>query len=113
MVFLRPSEFGAELFEKLLASVEGEAAVALGKQGEEELRALAHPSGELDEIGGDDLFFADGDFQVAQEIFHLEVGDTDAEVAGGNLFELVSFVEDDAGGARAGLRRRELSRRRV
>ncbi len=95
---LEADELGAELFEKLLAVGEGEAAVALGEQREEKLRALADASGELDEIGGDDLFFADGDFEIAQEVFDLEVGDRDAEVAGGNVFELVSFVEDDAGG---------------
>ena len=69
-----------------------------GSEREEKLRALADAAGELDEIGGDDFFFADGDFKIAQEIFDLEVGDGDAEVAGGNVFELVRFVEDDAGG---------------
>ena len=94
---LEADELGAELFEELLAVGEGEASIAFREQREEELRALADASGELEEIGGDHLFFADGDFEIAEKIVYLEVGNADAEVAGGNILEFVSFVEDDAG----------------
>ncbi len=51
-----------------------------------------------DDGGGERVFGLEHGLDVAGELVDALGGEADAEVVGGDLFELVGFVEDDGGG---------------
>ncbi len=88
-------------FEEVLAVDEFEAAEvgrAGGEGGEEEFGALTDGLGGGLDGGGGDAFSAEHGVGVAGKFVEAGVGEGDAEVLAGDVFELVGFVEDDGGG---------------
>ena len=86
-------------FEELFAAVEGLAAVAGHGQPAKNMRARSRScwrERRADCVGA--LFAAQQGFGVAGQLFKAHVADREAEVAGGDLFELVGLVEDHGGG---------------
>ena len=93
----------AASFEEVGAVGELEAAEvgwACGERAEEELGAFLNRRGGGFDGEGGDLLGAEHGFGVAGELVEAGVGECDAEVLAGDVFELVGFVEDDGGGFR-------------
>ena len=91
----------AACFQEVGAVDEFEAAEVAGadrERGEEELRTLTDGlGGALDGRGGD-AFASEHGFGVAGQLVKAGVGEGNAKVLAGDVFELVGFVEDDGGG---------------
>ena len=88
-------------FEEVGALCEFEAAKmrgAYGQRAEEEAGTLAESGGGALDGGGAGVFGAEHGLGVAGELVETGVGEGDAEVVAGDVFQLVSFVEDDGGG---------------
>ena len=68
-----------------------------GEGGEEEARSLAKLLGDCRDLRCAGVA-AKEDVSIAGEIFKAEIGERAAEVLRGDLFKLVSLVEDDGGG---------------
>ena len=110
-------------FEEVFAVKEGHAAITglaaftvaagfgpagSGQSGEEQACPLARGLRGSDDAGIQRLFGAEHGFEVAGEFLEADIAEADAEVTGGDVFELMRFVEDDdAGfGKDSGIRRR-------
>ena len=85
--------------------VEGHAAGGRGREGvfagegaEEEAGAVVEGGAGGGDGGGERVFGLEHDLDVAVELVEALGGEADAEVVGGDLFELVGLVEDDGGG---------------
>ena len=100
-------------FEEVFAVKEGHATVAGlaavpiacalraaggGQSGEEQACPLARRLRGSDDAGVQRLLGAEHGFEVTGEFFEADIAEADAEVARGDVFELVRFVEDDDAG---------------
>src|SRR5664280_3656500 len=85
----------AILFQKFWAVLEREASLSRRKQREEELRPVLDPVAHMDNIGERHIHPPQGVFDIAEQFVHPKVGDRDSKVVGGNVLQLVGFVEDD------------------
>ena len=98
-----PSVVVAALFEEGLAVVEGHAACSAGSpeppsgDGEEHAGALFEGGAGAFDGGGAGFLCLQHQVDVADELVDALVREADAEVVGGDLFELVGLVEDDGG----------------
>ena len=68
------------------------------KRGEEEAGAVVEGGAGGGDGGGEGVLGLEHDLNVAVELVEALGGEADAEVVGGDLFELVGLVEDDGGG---------------
>jgi hypothetical protein len=99
----------AGLFEEGFAVVEGHAAGATdslpyggsrdfgGEDGEEHAGAVFEGGAGAFDGGGAGFFCFEEEFDIAGELVEALRAEADAEVVGGDVFELVGLVEDDAG----------------
>src|ERR1022692_1072964 len=88
----------AIFFQKLRAVLECETAFARRQQREEELRTVAHLTACRHNFRNRHIHPPQGLLDIAQQIVHPKIRDRDPEVVGGDVFQLVRFVEDDDAG---------------
>ena len=95
---LQSQKLVAVFFHELAPVFEGETAVALRQQREEEQRPLAQALQRARERRRQHVVALQRDFDVAAQLFEASVADGNPEIASGHVFQFVGFVENHGAG---------------